>query len=284
MSDASHEIRPLRGIEELRACVALQEETWGHGFSERVPPSLLKVAQLVGGVTAGAFDEDGRLDAFVFGLTGVRDGELVHWSDMMAVRRGVRDRGLGTRLKRHQRSVLLERGIRTVLWTVDPLQARNAHLGFAKLGIIVREYVRDMYGQSDSPLHRGIGTDRFVALWQLDSPRVTERLEKGRAPEAGLPYDIPAALDVRLNRVLPEPDEVRLNLDGDHLTVAIPGDISEIMAESMELALAWREATRTAFLHYLERGYEVIELLRNERIARYLLARASDGLGPEMSG
>lgn len=284
MSDSSHEIRALREIEELRACVALQEETWGHGFSERVPLSLLKVVQMVGGVAAGAFDEKGRLDAFIFGLTGVRDGELVHWSDMLAVRRGVRDRGLGTCLKLYQRSFLLDRGIRKVLWSVDPLQARNAQLGFAKLGIIVREYIRDMYGQSDSPLHRGIGTDRFVALWQLDSPRVVQRLEQGPTREANVSSDIPAALDVRLDRVLPEPDEVRLDLDGGRVTVAIPEDISEIMAESIELALAWREATRAAFLHYLERGYEVREVLKGERATRYVLLRGSSGSTAEVSG
>jgi len=36
-------------------------------------------------------------------------------------------------------------------WTFDPLQSRNAYLNFAKLGIIVREYAADMYGETDSP-------------------------------------------------------------------------------------------------------------------------------------
>lgn len=267
-------VRPLRGIDELRACVALQEETWGHGFSERVPPSVLKVAQMVGGVAAGAFDDEGVLNAFVFGLTGMRDGEIVHWSDMLAVRRGLRDHGLGMLLKRYQRSFLLERGIRTVLWTVDPLQARNAHLGFARLGIVVREYVHDMYGQSDSPLHRGIGTDRFVALWLLDSPRVVGRVEDGLpGPETDALGGLPPALDVRTDRLLPEPGEPRLDLDEERVTVAIPSDISEIMAESMDLAVLWREATRAALVHYLERGYEVREALRGERASRYVLVR-----------
>ncbi len=274
MSSSSHEIRPLRGIEELQACVALQEETWGHGFSDRVPPSILKVAQMVGGVAAGAFDEDGALDGFVFGLTGVREGELVHWSDMLSVRRGLRDRGLGLLLKRFQRSFVMELGIRTMLWTVDPLQARNAHLNFSRLGIVVREYVCDMYGQSDSPLHSGIGTDRFVSLWLLDSERVVERVEGGRpGPTPGAATGATSALDVRLDRPLPEPGELRLELDDDRVTVAIPADISRIMAESMDLAVAWRGATREALVHYLERGYEVREALRDERASRYLLER-----------
>jgi len=90
-----YQIRPFKTIEEYRECVALQEETWGQGFTERVAPAILKVAQILGGLSAGAYAADGSLVGFVFGMTGVRDGELVHWSDMLAVRRGLRDSGLG---------------------------------------------------------------------------------------------------------------------------------------------------------------------------------------------
>ncbi len=274
MSAPRHTIRPLRDMEELRACVALQEETWGHGFAERVAPSMLKIAGILGGVVAGAFAADGRLEAFVFGLTGVKDGEVVHWSDMLAVRRAARDHGLGEALKRYQRHTLLERGIVKMFWTMDPLQARNAHLCFSKLGIVVREYIHDMYGQSDSPLHRGIGTDRILALWLLDSPRVVERVQGGaRGPGMEAAEAVPAALDVRGPGTPPEPSEPLLDLEADRVTVAIPADISGIMAESMELAVAWRKATRSALAHYLERGWEMREALRGESISRYLLVR-----------
>src|SRR4051794_9386239 len=80
------DIRPLRSLDELRACVALQRETWGDEFTDVVPASILKVSQRVGGVAAGAFDGDGKLLGFVYGLTGVENGQIVHWSDMLAVR------------------------------------------------------------------------------------------------------------------------------------------------------------------------------------------------------
>ena len=79
-------IRPFSTLEDYAACVELQEETWGAGFSERVPIAILKVAQRIGGVTAGAFDDTGRMVGFVFGMTGLERGEIVHWSDMLAVR------------------------------------------------------------------------------------------------------------------------------------------------------------------------------------------------------
>ena len=73
MSSAAsvHRLRALESVDDYRACVALQEEVWGDGFSERVPMAILKVGQQLGGVSAGAFDERGRLDGFVFGLTGL---------------------------------------------------------------------------------------------------------------------------------------------------------------------------------------------------------------------
>jgi len=268
-------IRPLRTIEELHACVALQEETWGHGFSERVPPAILKVAQILGGVSSGAWDDRGTLVGFVFGMTGVRDGEVVHWSDMLAVRRGLRDSGLGGELKAYQRRVLLERGVNTMYWTFDPLQSRNAYLNFSKLGIVVREYARDMYGETDSPLHRGIGTDRFIALWQMDSERVTRRIEQGeRGPVAEAHADDAAALaEADEGSELPRPGPPRTGLDAPRVRIAIPADISEVMATSMDLAVAWREATRATITHYLDRGYEVRELLRGARTSDYLLTR-----------
>ena len=273
----SYDIRPFRTIQDFHECVALQEETWGHGFSERVAPAILKVAQILGGVSAGAYAADGSLAGFVFGMTGVRDGEVVHWSDMLAVRRGIRDSGLGTLLKAYQRDTLLAAGVTKMHWTFDPLQSRNAYLNFSKLGIVTREYVRDMYGQTDSPLHRGIGTDRFVALWLMDSERVRRRMAGDeRGPTLAEAGDGPTALAERVaGASVPEPAEPDLGLESHDVRVAVPSDISEIMATSMELAVAWREATRAALTHYLARGYEAREFLRGQTTSHYLLIHES---------
>ena len=273
---SQYQIRSFASMEEFRACVTLQEETWGSGFSERVAPAILKVTQLLGGVSAGAWSPDGVLVGFVFGLTGVRGGEVVHWSDMLAVRRGLRDTGLGTELKAFQRRLMLERGITKMHWTFDPLQSRNAYLNFAKLGIVVREYELDMYGETDSPLHRGIGTDRFIALWLMDSERTRRRMAgEERGPTAELLPACGAALDEEgaTAVALPRPGRAVLGLREPSVRVAIPVDISAVMAHSMELARAWRDATRSALTHYMGQGYEVRELVRGPRVSHYILTR-----------
>lgn len=274
-------IRPFETIEELHACVRLQEETWGEGFSERVSPAILKVSQILGGVASGAYDAGGTLAGFVFGMTGVRDGEVVHWSDMLAVREELRDAGLGTRLKAYQRDEVLGRGVEKMFWTFDPLQSRNAYVNFAKLGIVAREYALDMYGQTDSPLHRGIGTDRLVALWLLASERVRRRVSaEEHGPGAEALDGVERALGAAAERDgLPCPGDPALDLEGARVCVSIPSDVVRIMDESMELALEWRTATRAALTHYIDRGYEVRELVRGDPTSDYLLLKRNDPSG-----
>src|SRR5205823_11777737 len=83
-----------------------------------------------------------------------------------------RDRGVGRMLKLFQRDEALGRGIRLIEWTFDPLELKNAHFNLNRLGAICRHYIPNLYGVTTSPLHRGMATDRLVAEWHLDSPRV----------------------------------------------------------------------------------------------------------------
>jgi predicted GNAT superfamily acetyltransferase len=268
-------IRPFDSLEDYLTCTDFQEEIWGRGFSEKVSAAILMIANRLGGLSAGAFDESGELQGFVFGLTGMIEGRLVHWSDMLGVRDTGRDRGLGTRLKKYQREVVLGRGINEMRWTFDPLQSRNANVNFSKLGIICREYVENMYGQTDSPLHRGIGTDRMVALWELDSERVKARLVAGGGPANAEVYSrAPQLLGFQEGGLFPVPGEPKLALDDPHLLVNIPAAIEPIMDQDMALAVRWREATRELFVHYLGRGYEIREFLRGEELSSYVLVKS----------
>ncbi len=292
-------LRPFASLEEYDACAAFQEEVWGRGFSEKVPSAILMIANRLGGLAAGAFDESGVLHGFVIGLTGVMDGKLVHWSDMLAVRENRKDRGLGTRLKRYQRDVMLGRGVWEMRWTFDPLQGRNAHVNFSKLGIVSREYVENMYGQTDSPLHRGVGTDRLLAIWSLDSERVESRMEMNAAVEEGAEVgggretgarsrdvstlrdfaEVPRILPIHESGTFPTPVSPALGLKDPFLLLPIPTVIDTIMDADMSLAIRWREATREAFVHYIARGYEVREFFRGEPTSFYLLATSGETTG-----
>lgn len=230
MTDAIS-IRDFATQADYAACVALQRDIWGRDFNDSVPASVQQIAQKLGGVAAGAFDATGRLVGFVFGMTGVENGVVVHWSDMLAVRPEAQNLGVGRRLKDYQRRKVARVGARVIYWTYDPLVARNAHLNFNVFGVRVVEYVRDMYGHdTGSVLHRGIGTDRLIVAWPVDDGQITERLrETSAAREAG-----------------------------EHAaTIAVPADIAEVMHTNPARAVEWRNATRREFEAALARGYRV---------------------------
>lgn len=230
-------IRDLASPQDYADCVALQHETWGESFTESVPATMLRISQKLGGVAAGAFQDDVML-GFVFGLTGLQNGVVIHWSDMLAVKAGHRNHGIGEKLKRYQRDKLLALGVGRMLWTFDPLDAKNAHINFNRLGVFAREYVVDMYGQTSSPLH-AFGTDRLIVTWEL-------------AAEQPRPHD-----------------------HAHEHEIEIPADIHAINRADPALAQGWRERTREQFTRWLPR-YVVCGFERRGESGFYALTPASN--------
>lgn len=267
-------IRLLGTPAELRRCVDIQREVWGPDYSEVVPPPILTVVTRLGGVLAGAFDAAGEMLGFVFGVTGVIDGDVVHWSDMLAVRPPFRDRGIGEALKRYQRDVLLRRGIERAQWTFEPLESRNAHVNFARLGVTAREYVRDFYGDSDSPLHGDIGTDRLVVEWPIASDRVADRLAGRARPLDTSALEALPRINTHTTTPLPRSSEPDLSLDAPRLLLAIPADIQALRKRDAGLARAWRALTRAAFERYFGRNYVAREYVRGGEVGWYVLERS----------
>jgi predicted GNAT superfamily acetyltransferase len=115
----------------------------------------------------------------------------------------------------------------------------------------------------------------MIALWLLTSSRVERRVsgaERGLEP-ADVSDDPQALGAAQTSHELVRPGDLVLDLDAPRVRVAIPADISNLMARSTDLAVAWREATRAALTHYLDRGYEAQELVRCGRTSEYLLSR-----------
>lgn len=248
-------IRELEGHAQFLRCFELQKLIWGSNFAEAVPPAILMVARRTGGVVAGAFLDDGALAGFVFGITGFVDGAPLHWSDMLGVRPDCRGRGIGLALKRYQRVTLLARGVTRVRWTFDPLEARNAYINLNRLGATAGEYVRDCYGNSDSPLHAGLPTDRLIIDWQLDSPAVRRRMEEREEAYTDQAVEEDAG-------------------PGDVVEIRIPSDFQQLRARDMDEARRWREKTRREFERWFGEGYVATSLQPDEPgFSRYVLVR-----------
>lgn len=256
-------LRHLAGDADYEQCLELQRLTWGRDFNELVPPAILMISQKVGGIAAGAFDDQERMLGFVFGISGVRDDRPAHWSHMLAVTPQARGLGLGKRLKLFQRRELLQLGIEVMYWTYDPLVARNANLNINRLGALPQQYVRDMYGDdTGSEVHSGLGTDRFIVAWELTGDQAEERLRRADEREVG-----------DHERVVEEFGEERLlNPDGgvqasppmidvasssQPVYVEIPWDIDAEKARSRGVAHTWRLSSRAAIERALAAGCRV---------------------------
>jgi len=174
-------LRRCHGIEEFRACVALQKEVWNFTDAELVPLRMFVVAEKVGGQVMGAFD-GGVMVGFALSVPGTRTGHVYLHSHMLAVRKDYRNAGLGRRLKLMQREDALARGIELIEWTFDPLEIKNAYLNIERLGAIVRRYNINQYGITSSPLQGGLPSDRLIAEWWLKSKRVETLLATRKNP------------------------------------------------------------------------------------------------------
>jgi len=223
-------IRRCEGLEELRACVALQKEIWNFTDAELVPLRIFVVAEKVGGQVMGAF-AGSEMVGFALSVPGTRSGHIYLHSHMLAVRKDHRNGGLGRRLKLLQREDALARGIELIEWTFDPLEIKNAYLNIEKLGAIARRYNINQYGITSSPLQGGLPSDRLIAEWWLKSGRVETLVAKGKVPA--------------FNR---------------ELTIEVPAQIYEwkAAAETRREAQEVQERNRKQFLRAFDSGLAVL--------------------------
>ena len=265
------DIRRLGSLDEYRECERLQKQVWGNlGAGSEV----LQVTQKYGGVVLGALAK-GKLLGFLYAFLARYHGQLVHWSHMMAVDQRHRDQGLGYKMKLVHRELALQEGIKSICWTYDPLQSRNAALNIARLGARVEEYLRDCYGRFPSMIERGVPSDRFVVRWQIGSAHVVRRL--------GAPSMRPADLS------LPRVNETRrshqgfvvnrrldLSFAAPRMLLEIPANTDEMRVRALKLAQQWRLETRRMFKQAFDSGCRVVDFVttgdRDSRQVFYVLS------------
>jgi len=193
------EPRSLTETREFEEAVELQKTVWGFNDIELLPVRLFVVATKVGGQAMGAFDS-GRMVGFLLAIPGLKPGGGTYMhSHMLGVLAEYRNKGVGRMLKLKQREDAMQRGIKLVEWTFDPLELKNAFFNMERLGAIVRRYVENQYGTTTSPLHGGLPTDRCVAEWWLASPHA-EAVLAGRVPERQVEERIEVPADIAVIR------------------------------------------------------------------------------------
>jgi predicted GNAT superfamily acetyltransferase len=244
-SEAVIEIRQLSELDEFADVLRLQQVIWGFADVELLPLRFLVVVSKVGGHVFGAYDVGQTPPAmvgFCFAIPGVKPpGQPYLHSHMLGVLPAYHNAGIGRRLKLRQREEALSRNIQLIEWTFDPMELKNAFLNIERLGAIVRRYSENQYGVTNSPLHGGLPTDRCVAEWWLDSPRV-------RATLAG-------------EKVEHHPVDC----------IAYPSEIAEIRSREPQRAREIQEANAGRFLQAFSGGLAVTGFVRTPLEGTYLL-------------
>lgn len=260
------EIRDVHGVEELRACQALQRLAWGIVEDGYVLPIATMVGvQKYSGLVLGAF-QDGQLVGFAFAFLGRIRGEAVLYSQLTAVDPSLQRSGVGRQLKQAQRQRAREMGLASVAWVFDPLQAGNAFFNLGVLGAISRQYEVDLYGVRTDALNAGLATDRILAEWSTSGEPAGEQ-ERGSEGEDLLSSE-PTGVDG-----LRRPAEVRAaSASGaQRVFVEVPRDLAFVKGAE-DVALAWQVAVRSALTGAFEVGYEAVGFARGDRPC-YILER-----------
>ncbi len=229
-------IEELSELDDLREVAQLFLDVWGRATEPPINSDLLRALSLSGNYIAGSRTE-GRLVGGIVGWWGRhRTGELHMHSHILGVLPGSDAKGLGFALKQHQRTWCLDRGIKTIEWTFDPLVRRNASFNLRKLGADAAAYLVDFYGPMQDGINAGDESDRILIRWDLESP-------KAEAAARGVSH------------------EVAKSPDGQ--ACETPEDIVAIRRTDPAQARRWRHALRETLGTHMMAGGRVRGLTRD---------------------
>ena len=225
----------------------------------------------------GAFDNKGTLIGYSYGFLGYSEGKYYLYSHMLGVVDEYKYKNIGYNLKLLQRKIIQERGFTLIKWTFDPLESPNAYLNLHKLGAIIKTYYIDYYG-SFRGINYGLPTDRFLVEWELDTHRVTDRVEEKNISPVNS-SDYPVITQTFYNKKgLLELKNIELNCNEKRFLVEIPSNIQEMKSIDFNAAIDWRNKTRDIFTSYLTGRYYVTDFctfIHDEKVRKsfYLMEK-----------
>ncbi|MDI6881100.1 MAG: GNAT family N-acetyltransferase [Desulfitobacteriaceae bacterium] len=260
----------LTAVSEIKETLTLQKKVWGDSVAASLPEMVAAIHN--GGVVIGAF-MDNNMIGFCYGFAGYKGTEAYLCSHMLGVDPNYRDLGLGRELKLQQKDWAINYGYKKMVWTYDPLEARNAYLNLCKLGAYTKTYIQCYYGEMEDQLNHGLPSDRFLVEWELLSERVTNAIA-GSSLESNKWQSYPILSEWSLQGEYPRPGALNDIQDVSGFLVPVPGSIQDIKVKNPELAREWRFAVRSQMILMFANGYSAVGLLRNDAsICYYVLER-----------
>ncbi|WP_456277540.1 GNAT family N-acetyltransferase [Bacillus sp. AK128] len=247
--------KEVTNLDEIKEIVALQEKIWSQSVVTPLPQ--LVAAFHHGGVVIGAFHQD-KIIGFSYGFPGFKGGNPYLISHMTAVLPEYQNAGVGLGLKLKQREWAISTGgYEKIVWTYDPLEARNGYFNLMKLGGYSRQYINAYYGIMEDKLNQGLPSDRFLVEWDICSERV----------EKAISHQSRTMVEVNHYPVLLEMSgyaPVNKQEIGDHsgYLIAVPSNIQEIKQQNLDIAKQCRFDLRYLFTDAISKGFVVTGMLK----------------------
>ncbi|RLG80429.1 MAG: hypothetical protein DRO40_11210 [Thermoprotei archaeon] len=257
-------IREPSSLDDYQKLMNVQIDIWGmQDYREAVAHHMIIASHRNGGVVLGAFEEEtGQAVGLVYSTPGYSEGTIYLYSHLTGVIPKYRYKGIGYLLKLWQRRIALEKGYYLIKWTFDPMQSSNAFFNIVKLGVIVRSFYPNYYGELMDEINRGMPSDRFIAEWWIRSARVKNIIEKKyRQPELDKILSLKPLIanEVAIENGMPIIVNYRLDSSKDLVLIEIPGELNRLRKLSMDLVLKWRSILKEIFTYYINKmGYTVI--------------------------
>jgi predicted GNAT superfamily acetyltransferase len=253
-------ISELKELNDIRALENLFADVWERPGQPPIGSDVLMALAHSGNYVVGAYLDD-RLVGGLVGWLGGSLPDLHLHSHILGVVAGSQAHGLGFELKQHQRTWCLDRGVKEVVWTFDPLVKRNAYFNLNKLGAEASEYLVNFYGEMTDGINAGEESDRLLINWKLDSRQTEEAA-------AGHPHD-PREEDLQRWRI---DSLLSVGLAGEPVTEStsarvvtcqVPDDIVALRRSNPQLARDWRMAVRVALTKAFTAGYRILGVTRS---------------------
>ena len=283
MAEMPNAASRLSGHDDLRALADLESSIFGKRSPSLWDVPHLSAIERSGGLLLGVREEGQTAAALQGGLVDLVarfEGHSAYWTVLLSVAPDTRNSGVAQTLRRAERIVAGDEGVSVVRWTIDPLRSIEAHIAFNKLGAIATGYVRNLYGEVDSPVDRGLATDRLIIEWWTDAPRTLAVCDDGQLPPhyrlglhemTVLTQTTVHASGQRVMTGYADPNDER------HVLVEVPVDLEVLRNASLDIARAWRIETRELFESLFEKGYVVVGFVHEAGRSFHLMERADRG-------
>ncbi|MFI5953972.1 GNAT family N-acetyltransferase [Cryptosporangium sp. NPDC051539] len=233
-------VRELTDMDRITRAVALLADIWGRSSNPPVTAELLRAFSKAGNYVAGAFEGE-RLVGACVAFFHEPAGSALH-SHIAGVAADAAGRGVGFALKLHQRAWALQRDVADIVWTFDPLVARNAYFNLGKLGARPAEYLPNFYGPMSDAFNGNEESDRLLVRWRLrEYGNSTGPVAAGAVPVLSVGADA---------------GPVAGRPEGPIGLVAVPRDIGAMRASDPALAQRWRVAVREALTGVSIEGFD----------------------------